>query len=419
MIEGAGQAGDQNMVREANKSIQLYEVARAAVESAGDKEMRKVSNDIAQKFFQVMPTMFSGAGAAAGYAAGGPAGGFGGFMLSQMVLGTLGAARVKYFTPQVQTKLAQSFSSVLKNQGVKNADKAAQRIVQEMARIAAIRNADKGVEPEAQMAGEQAKQDGQAIDQYAPQPGQEKDYDDITHKPIIPGEQPPELITIKNEKTGETKEVRKEELNQYGITGGPGAQKGMPSKDDILTAMAMDLTQTGGKNLAKLNTFLNAMQKVEEAGGPQGKEIPSGVAENIADYDSAISLMDEVDTLLKDEEDLFGPIAGTVGTMNPWNVPAQTADATLRRAAQIVGKAMEGGVLRKEDEIKYRKMLPQLDDKYEVAENKMKDVRAMLKQNRQQKLDALIRAGYNPEKISFGDKQPTGAANFAGGESAF
>jgi len=48
---------------------------------------------------------------------------------------------------------------------------------------------------------------------------------------------------------------------------------------------------------------------------------------------------------------------------------------------------MEGGVLRKEDEIKYRKMLPQITDTPQVARNKIKNVTEMLKLQRQTKED--------------------------------
>jgi len=156
--------------------------------------------------------------------------------------------------------------------------------------------------------------------------------------------------------------------------------------------------QKGGKNIAKLKTILDAYDQVEKTeGGGKGKPVPATQAGLLGDYDSAISLMDEVEQVLTTSSDKFGPVKGKVGRANPYNVEAQQIDSDLRRASQIVGKAMEGGVLRKEDEEKYRKMLPNLDDTPDVAQYKMQKVRAMLERNRLQRVQALINAGYDPE----------------------
>jgi len=50
---------------------------------------------------------------------------------------------------------------------------------------------------------------------------------------------------------------------------------------------------------------------------------------------------------------------------------------------QTVGKALEGGVLRKEDEEKYKKILPTMSDPKKVAQNKLKQLRAMLSRDYQ------------------------------------
>jgi hypothetical protein len=43
-------------------------------------------------------------------------------------------------------------------------------------------------------------------------------------------------------------------------------------------------------------------------------------------------------------------------TVNPWS-GSRKVQAEIDRVRQLVGKALEGGVLRKEDEEKYKKIL--------------------------------------------------------------
>ena len=88
---------------------------------------------------------------------------------------------------------------------------------------------------------------------------------------------------------------------------------------------------------------------------------------------------------LQQHADRFGPVRGNIGSRNPYDTQAQALESEFRAAAQLVGKAMEGGVLRKEDEIKYRKMLPNLGDTPEVAAEKIRVVQQMLQQQLQTK----------------------------------
>ncbi len=77
---------------------------------------------------------------------------------------------------------------------------------------------------------------------------------------------------------------------------------------------------------------------------------------------------------------LFGPVEG-LKAKNPWDIKHKTIDDDLRRASQVIGRYMEGGVLRKEDEEKYRRMLPQITDTVKVAKDKLSGVYSFLAYN--------------------------------------
>lgn len=104
-------------------------------------------------------------------------------------------------------------------------------------------------------------------------------------------------------------------------------------------------------------------------------------------------VLEDVAETLKNNKDIMGPIAGRVNQLNPYDTQSQTVRSQLKTAAQSVGRYMEGGVLRKEDEIKYEKMLPQLTDTPEVAQNKLEIVDRMLKQKQASDISALGKSG--------------------------
>lgn len=94
----------------------------------------------------------------------------------------------------------------------------------------------------------------------------------------------------------------------------------------------------------------------------------------------------------------FGPMSNLYN-LNPFDTTQQIANADLSRSAQLVGKFMEGGVLRKEDEAKYAKMLPGTTDTKEVAQGKLQAVRNMLQAKLQGYLDTDRAAGYDTRPI--------------------
>lgn len=110
----------------------------------------------------------------------------------------------------------------------------------------------------------------------------------------------------------------------------------------------------------------------------------------------------DIDQSIQANEDLFGPVRGTVGRLNPYDERAKTLDAQLRASSQAFGRYMEGGVLRKEDEEKYRKMFPQLTDTPEVARNKLAIVDRNLKQKLASDVQALEGSGFDVAGVKGG-----------------
>jgi hypothetical protein len=96
-----------------------------------------------------------------------------------------------------------------------------------------------------------------------------------------------------------------------------------------------------------------------------GKPLSDGAMRQIADSESAIQSLTDLRGILQKNEQYIGPLAG-LQAMNPYS-EARKAQADIDLVRQRVGKALEGGVLRKEDEEKYKKILATLRDTPETA----------------------------------------------------
>lgn len=120
----------------------------------------------------------------------------------------------------------------------------------------------------------------------------------------------------------------------------------------------------------------------------------------IIDEGASVSqMLPDVEKALDNNKDIFGPIEGRIRSNNPYDTRSQTVDAQMRTASQSFGRFMEGGVLRKEDEEKYRKMFPQLSDTHDVAKNKLAIVNRMLSTKFNSLKSSLSKSGFDTTGI--------------------
>ena len=135
------------------------------------------------------------------------------------------------------------------------------------------------------------------------------------------------------------------------------------------------------------------------------RPLPASQVAMLSDAKFIPSLLDKLEDTIINNADLFGPKLGILRRLKD-RTRAQKIEAQIRMVAQLVGKFMEGGVLKKEDEEKYRKMLPNFGDwNSDVALSKLQGVRDMLEMKYQQYLRDFENAGYDVSGIkglSFG-----------------
>ena len=156
-----------------------------------------------------------------------------------------------------------------------------------------------------------------------------------------------------------------------------------------------------------------ALAKAQGGGGAPKRRMLASDANRIAELDTSLN---DVDVL---ERDLGKTgAASKVGAMLPNVVTEMTGlgsgakqrQAVIDRVKQVIGKALEGGVLRKEDEYKYEKILPTIGDPPEVAATKIAGLRAALRLRRQTTLEALSDADFDTSKFEARSATPSLAA---------
>lgn len=99
------------------------------------------------------------------------------------------------------------------------------------------------------------------------------------------------------------------------------------------------------------------------------------------DAEPAMQTLDALGGYLDDKKYTYamGPTLGRVLGANPYDADVQEFQSRMYMAAQVVGKFLEGGVLRAEDTEKYKKMLPQMTDTPDVAKAKLKNAMELVR----------------------------------------
>lgn len=128
-----------------------------------------------------------------------------------------------------------------------------------------------------------------------------------------------------------------------------------------------------------------------------GRGVTSATAMSLGESEAAMTFLQGLDDLVKDKksDNAFSPIEGQLRAQNPWDTEVLGVQAQINATKQIVGKYLEGGVLRAEDEKKYEKILPKIGDTKAVAEYKVGQVRKLVEERKESQIKSLEGTGFN------------------------
>lgn len=138
------------------------------------------------------------------------------------------------------------------------------------------------------------------------------------------------------------------------------------------------------------------------AGGPAGTQLPAGESEKLGTANAAIQAAKDT---YKDWDKSAKGVYGFVTSFFP-NTDASRFSDSRSMAKQIVGSYLEGGVLRKEDEAKYDKFLPERGDSAATALNKRDHLIALIATRAEAQRKAHRQAGFNVDNVKI-DKPVT------------
>lgn len=161
------------------------------------------------------------------------------------------------------------------------------------------------------------------------------------------------------------------------------------------------------------------LSKLEDAGFTAfGKQLPSTAIKEIAQSESAVIGLRDLRKEVEANADLLGPAKGLLASLpaGDFNERSKILKAKIDLIRQRVGKALEGGVLRKEDEQKYKYQLATMLDTEGLALGKIDNLIADIERDIRIGEDSWIRNGYNVGRSSVtgGTPQTSGQAQTGG-----
>lgn len=145
------------------------------------------------------------------------------------------------------------------------------------------------------------------------------------------------------------------------------------------------------KNLAEAGKA-----KSEKSGKPPAAE----QIDKLAGHQAAMGLIGDLRQAIGANKGDMGPISGRWSAANPYDKRGQDFSALIKKAAQVIGKSLEGGKLTDQDYAKYTKMLPNQSDLPDVAVAKLDQLERLVGTQNNSDLDAFGKAGLNVSKFS-------------------
>lgn len=131
-----------------------------------------------------------------------------------------------------------------------------------------------------------------------------------------------------------------------------------------------------------------------------GKLLPETAVAKISNRNTAIKLLEDFDEKINSlSPTLKDPIKGRLATLNPYSKEAQIYQQLIKAMKQIIGKGLEEGVLRKEDEYKYEQILPKIGDTEAILRGKSRQLNDMIKLGKNDYIQTLKNAGYDVSKF--------------------
>jgi hypothetical protein len=176
-----------------------------------------------------------------------------------------------------------------------------------------------------------------------------------------------------------------------------------------IAALTAGRAEAAQHETARHNLEMERLRAAGQAQKAQGRPLLASQAQRFGEIDFGLRQAYDLSKQLegKGAPGLASQVGAAVGGYVPglteytgWGESALDRQATIDLTKQIIGKGLEGGVLRKEDEIKYAKILPKISDPPAVAKSKLDGLVKALEAKREEDIEAAKEAGYDVSRIT-------------------
>jgi hypothetical protein len=161
-------------------------------------------------------------------------------------------------------------------------------------------------------------------------------------------------------------------------------------KESLVQGYQQMLNQT---QMGALEGELDALK----VGAQRGRILTPGSVEKISDYEAGMGMLENLQKDIESNKQMYGPLKGRMSKIKAifGDQASTTALAQVEKVKQFVGKALEGGVLRKEDTEKYNKILGSIEKDPDALTEILGILGQDLGRNKNIYVKNLSRAGYN------------------------
>lgn len=150
---------------------------------------------------------------------------------------------------------------------------------------------------------------------------------------------------------------------------------------------------SNGGTLKDATEFISLADAIQKMQAPAaGSKLSSATAGTITDMNKGLQTLQDLKDMISSGNYAGGVIQGNLRSHNPFDNLFKQQQAMVNAARQIVGKALESGVLRKEDEDKYKKILPTMQDSQQVALSKLDYIQSVISRSLD-RYSGLVRGG--------------------------
>ena len=190
----------------------------------------------------------------------------------------------------------------------------------------------------------------------------------------------------------------------------PGPSTGSPDSEPLVAVIGPD-----GQPV--LVPRRRAVGQRPASAREQGRPVMSSDANRLSELDTSLTDLKTLKATLSTpgatgaRAKVGAVVPNVVTEFTGFGESAKQRQGTIDRVKQVIGKALEGGVLRREDEYKYVKILPTIQDPPAVAASKLSGLEIAIQQRRDNLLENLEDANYDIGKFRRGAQtQASGGA---------